>query len=130
MKPLKRHPALIGLSRDHHHSLSLCVRLLRTPEERHRDELEPHFAELETHFREEEAKFAPIWQNVAPELKQRFEKDHARLRQMMASPEYGNAAWNTLLPQPCATTRALKNASCFPPPNRFCRHDSVLRQIY
>lgn len=95
MKPLKRHPALIGLSRDHHHSLSLCVRLLRTPEERHRDELEPHFAELETHFREEEAKFAPIWQNIAPELKQRFEKDHARLRQMMASPEYGNAAWNT-----------------------------------
>jgi len=36
MKPLKRHPALIELSRDHHRSLSLCVRLLRTPAESHR----------------------------------------------------------------------------------------------
>lgn len=95
MKPLKRHPALVGLSRDHHHSLSLCVRLLRTPEEGHRDELEPHFAELETHFREEEAKFAPIWQSIAPELKTRFEGDHAKLRQMMAEPEYGSKVWNT-----------------------------------
>lgn len=95
MKPLKRHPALIGLSREHHHSLSLCVRLLRTPGADHRAELELHFTELEIHFCEEETMFAPIWQNIALELKTRFEGDHAKLRQMMASPEYGNAAWNT-----------------------------------
>jgi hypothetical protein len=95
MKPLKRHSALIGLSREHHHSLSLCVRLLRTPEEEHRNELEPHFAELEVHFREEETMFAPVWQNIAPELKARFERDHAKLRKMMAEPEYGSKVWNT-----------------------------------
>ncbi len=64
MKPLKRHPPISGFQRDHHRPF-LIVRLLRTPEERHRDELRP-FSELETHFREEETKFAPIWQNVAP----------------------------------------------------------------
>ena len=94
MKPLKRHSALVWLSREHHHSLSLCVRLLRTPGADHRAELELHFAELEIHFCEEETMFAPIWQNIALELKTRFEGDHAKLRQMMASPEYGNAAWN------------------------------------
>ena len=50
MKPLKRHPALIELSREHHHALSLCVRLLRAPAESHQTELEAHFHELEPHF--------------------------------------------------------------------------------
>ena len=57
MKPLKRHPALIELSCEHHHALSLCVRLLRTPAESHQTELEAHFLELEPHFAEEEVMF-------------------------------------------------------------------------
>ena len=94
MKPWKRHPALIELSREHHHSLSLCVRILRTPSESHQAELEPHFVELMQHFQEEENQFAPYWPNIAPELRARFENDHAKLRQMMAQPDYTSEAWN------------------------------------
>ncbi|ASK27557.1 hemerythrin domain-containing protein [Neisseria chenwenguii] len=95
MKPLKRHPALIELSREHHHSLALCVRLLRAPSENHQAELVPHFAELAVHFQSEEAQFAPYWHLVAADLRGRFEADHAKLRAMMAAPEFENAAWNT-----------------------------------
>lgn len=88
MKPLKRHPALIELSREHHHALSLCVRLLRTPAESHQTELEAHFLELEPHFAEEEVMFAPYWQNIPAAMRERFEKEHAKLRGMMANPKY------------------------------------------
>lgn len=94
MTPLKRHPALIDLSREHHHSFSLCVRILRTPSESHQAELEPHFVELMQHFQEEENQFAPHWPNITPELRVRFEHDHTKLRQMMAQPEYTSEAWN------------------------------------
>ncbi|PSJ79361.1 hypothetical protein [Neisseria iguanae] len=94
MKPLKRHPALIERSREHHHSLSLCVRILRTPSESHQAELEPHFVELAHHFQEEENQFAPYWPNIEPELRARFENDHAKLRHMMAHPEYTSEIWN------------------------------------
>lgn len=94
MKPLKRHAALIELSREHHHSLSLCVRILRTPSESHQAELEPHFVELAQHFQAEENRFAPHWPNIAPELRARFESDHAKLRQMMAQPDYASETWN------------------------------------
>lgn len=94
MKPLKRHPALIGLSREHHHSLALCVRILRSPSESHQAELEAHFPELENHFSEEEAVFAPHWQQTDALLRKRFEDDHEKLRAMMAAPEYSNESWN------------------------------------
>lgn len=94
MKPLKRHPDLIELSRDHHHSLSLCVRLLRMPSESHEAELTPHFAQLEQHFQAEERQFAPFWAQIQPDLRQRFERDHATLRQMMAAPHHTDASWN------------------------------------
>ena len=94
MKPLKRHPALIELSREHHHALSLCVRLLRAPAESHQTELEAHFLELEPHFVEEETMFAPHWQNIPVAMRERFEAEHAKLRSMMANPEYLNEAWN------------------------------------
>ncbi|MCP1659155.1 hemerythrin domain-containing protein [Neisseria perflava] len=95
MKPLKRHPALIELSREHHHSLALCVRILRTPSENHQAEISAHFPELEAHFQEEERQFAPHWAHIDPELKARFEGDHATLRGMMATPDYTSEAWNT-----------------------------------
>ena len=94
MKPLKRHPLLVELSRDHHHSLSICVRIMRAPAESHQAELEPHFVELEPHFVEEETLFAPHWPNIDPALRARFEGDHAKLRRMMAAPEYLNEDWN------------------------------------
>ncbi|MFC2565210.1 MAG: hemerythrin domain-containing protein [Neisseria sp.] len=94
MKPLKRHPALIELSRDHHRSLSLCVRLLRTPAESHRAELEPHFPELLEHFLEEETLFAPYWPRIDNALRERFETDHAKLRTMIAAPEHTSETWN------------------------------------
>ena len=94
MKPLKRHPALVELSREHHHSLSVCVRILRTPSESHQAELEPHFAELYPHFAEEEADFAPYWDKIDAALRARFEGDHAKLRGMMEHPEFENEAWN------------------------------------
>ena len=94
MKPLKRHPALIELSRDHHRSLSLCVRILRNPEQSHQIELEPHFSELLPHFAEEEAIFATHWPQIDPALRARFEHDHAKLRAMMTQPRYCDEAWN------------------------------------
>lgn len=94
MKPLKRHAALIELSREHHHSLSLCLRLLRTPSENHQTQLEPHFVELEQHFREEEMQFAPHWPNIPAPLRERFEQDHARLRNLMAQPKFNDENWN------------------------------------
>ncbi|QEY23574.1 hemerythrin domain-containing protein [Neisseria animalis] len=95
MKPLKRHSALIELSREHHHSLALCLRILRAPSESHQAEIEPHAAELAVHFQEEEQQFAPYWAHIDPALRERFENDHAKLRGMMAEPRYTDEAWNT-----------------------------------
>ena len=94
MKPLKRHPALIELSREHHGSLSLCVRLLRTPEQNHQAGWILILWSLSHIFLEEETMFAPYWDKVDPALRQRFEGDHAKLRAMMAHPEYVNESWN------------------------------------
>lgn len=94
MTPLKRHAALIELSREHHHSLSLCVRILRNPAASHQAEIDPHIIELTQHFRNEEQKFAPFLDKIAPALRERFEQDHAKLRALMAAPDYLNEAWN------------------------------------
>lgn len=94
MKPLKRHPALIGLSREHHHALSLCVRVLRTPSENHRSDIEAQFPELLSHFDEEERQFAPYWHHIGAALKTRFDHDHAKLRAMIAAPEFDSEDWN------------------------------------
>lgn len=93
MKPLKRHPALVSLSQDHHHALSLCARILRDPDADHRADIAARRAELERHFAEEETQFAPLWHALPdPALRRRFEDDHARLREMLAAPQR-DAAW-------------------------------------
>lgn len=94
MTPLKRHPALVELSRDHHHSLSLCVRILRMPSENHRDDIERHLVDLLPHFEEEERLFMPLWQHIDTTLRQRFEADHAKLRAIAAAPRYDDETWN------------------------------------
>ena len=53
-----------------------------------------HFLELEPHFAEEEVMFAPYWQNIPAAMRERFEKEHAKLRGMMANPKYLNEEWN------------------------------------
>ncbi len=91
---MKRHPLLIPLSQDHHHSLAMCARILRDPAADHRADFLGHRSDLLTHFAEEERLFAPWWGKLAqPVLQHRFESDHALLRQMLAAPELGNPVW-------------------------------------
>ncbi|MDO5059120.1 MAG: hemerythrin domain-containing protein, partial [Neisseria sp.] len=92
---MKRHNLLVPLSQEHHHTLALCLRLLRTPEQDSRAEIEPYLPTLLAHFVEEEQQFAPLWEKIdRPELKKQFEDDHAILRAMAGAPHYGEALWN------------------------------------
>lgn len=93
MKPLKRHPDLVELSREHHHALALCVRILRNPSEDHRGEIEAHIPELLKHFEAEENRFAARWGNIDAALRARFETEHRLLRAMMADPQYRSETW-------------------------------------
>ena len=117
MTPLKRHPDLIERSREHHHSLALCLRILRAPAANHQADIENHRADLLAHFASEEAQFAPHWGKLDAALQQRFEADHAALRGMLAAPQYQDAEWNRRLPKLYANMRALKSARCFRPSN-------------
>lgn len=125
MKPLKRHLALIELSREHHRSLSLCVRILRTPSESHQAELEPHFPELEHHFTEEETQFAPHWPNIAAELHQRFETDHADLRAMIAAPEFDSETWNRTFAQRLRDHARFEERELFPAVEPYLDNQAV-----
>ncbi|MBH5329197.1 hemerythrin domain-containing protein [Eikenella sp. S3360] len=91
---MKRHPLLVPLSQDHHHSLAMCTRILRDPAADHRADFLGHRADLLAHFAEEERLFAPWWGKLAqPAMRERFEGDHALLRGMLASPELDNPDW-------------------------------------
>ncbi|EGY51587.1 hemerythrin domain-containing protein [Neisseria shayeganii] len=91
---MKRHPLLIPLSQDHHHSLALCLRILRDPAADHRADIAAHQNDLLAHFAAEEAQFAPLWAALGqPELQARFNEDHARLRAMLAAPAWDDAEW-------------------------------------
>ena len=106
MKPLKRHPALTQLSMEHHHTLALCLRIMREPEKNHRADITEHFVDLEHHFLEEETLFGPLWHKLPDAaLRERFEAEHAQLRQMIP---------NGTRPSPpcCAAMLVLKSASC------------------
>ena len=98
MKPLKRRPELIHFSQQHHHSLALCVRILRNPQHNHQAEIDKHFIDLEEHFNSEEQQFAPLWQKIPNDfahLRQRFEQEHAQLRHLYRTAEFDNPEWNT-----------------------------------
>nr|WP_314268713.1 hemerythrin domain-containing protein [uncultured Kingella sp.] len=96
MKPLKRCKALTQLSQEHHHTLALCLRILRAPEQNHSEDITNHFIDLEKHFESEETQFAPLWDALArPDLRERFETDHADLRLMYRHAEFGSEQWNT-----------------------------------
>lgn len=96
MKPLKRHPDLIQLSQEHHHTLALCVRMLREPNRNHREDIIAHFVDLEKHFSEEETLFAPLWHKLPePKFRAQFEAEHEKLRQLYRAAEFDNPQWNT-----------------------------------
>ena len=93
---MKRHPKLIPLSQEHHHTLSLCARILREPAKNHAAEIDKHYIELSVHFEHEETLFAPYWTALNREdLRGRFENEHNQLRTMYRHAEYDNAEWNT-----------------------------------
>ena len=93
---MKRHPLLIELSQEHHHTLALCVRILRAPETDHRHDITEHFIDLEKHFAKEETMFAPLWDKLnRADLRSRFEQEHARLRELFRHAQWNDAAWNT-----------------------------------
>ncbi len=94
---MKRHPLFVPLSQDHHHSLALCLRILREPQADHLADIRSHFAQLLPHFDAEERTLAPLWPGLQREdLQTRFEQDHARLRQMHAQlPEQADTDWQT-----------------------------------
>lgn len=95
MKPLKRHPALLHLSQTHHHTLALCVRILRHPNQNHRTDIEGHYVDLEKHFAEEETLFAPLWDKLPnPQLRVQFESEHAKLRQLYRAARFNDPQWN------------------------------------
>ena len=86
---------LVPLSQEHHHTLSLCARILRNPELNHSADINEHYVELMPHFEHEETMFAPLWHDLdRVELRARFENEHAVLRAMHAAPEYDNPLWN------------------------------------
>ena len=93
---MKRHSTLIKLSQEHHHTLALCVRILREPERNHREDITAHFVDLETHFCEEETQFAPLWERLnRADLRTRFESEHTKLRDLFRHAEFDSTQWNT-----------------------------------
>ena len=114
MTPLKRHPDLIERSREHHHSLALCLRILRAPAANHQADIENHRADLLAHFASEEAQFAPHWDKLDAALQQRFDADHAALRGMLAAPQYQDAEWNRRFAETLREHARFEERSLFP----------------
>lgn len=82
---MKRHPTLIPLSHQHHHTLAWCLRVERQPEHTDPAAWQAHRAELPAHFAEEEALFAPWWDKLArDDWRKRFEQEHAHILDLLA----------------------------------------------
>ncbi|MBE9608752.1 hemerythrin domain-containing protein [Chitinilyticum piscinae] len=90
---MKRSPALIQFSREHHPALVLAKRIQHAAEHE-RAALMPtpaFLAELESHFAAEEIQFAPALAAL-PVLAARFAGEHARLRALMHRLQQGELA--------------------------------------
>ena len=64
MQPIKRHEQLIKYSHEHHHTLALCLRILRQPAANHQADIEQYHGDLLAHFSSEEQEFAPYWVDI------------------------------------------------------------------
>lgn len=84
---MKRSPALISFSREHHSALVLAMRINRAGNDVHAlaaVQPAPAFlADLEAHFSAEEAQFSATLATL-PQLACRFADEHAELRALMA----------------------------------------------
>ena len=90
---MRRHPALVHLSHDHHHTLVWAKRLKRGETEGFAEFFERDVAR---HFREEEETVFPLLAEFAPEPPPSLARaalDHARIRALAAEPgpELGEA---------------------------------------
>jgi iron-sulfur cluster repair protein YtfE (RIC family) len=91
LTPLKRHPALVPLSHDHHHGLVVAQRLKRGDTAYQsvatiRESLELLWSEeLEQHFRQEEEVLfvVPEFPEQVQMMIDRALKDHARMRELI-----------------------------------------------
>ena len=85
---MKRHPALVHLSHDHHHTLVWARRL----KQGETDGFDEHRRELARHFRDEEQRVFPLLAEFCdepPDVLVRALVDHARIRALSAGPELG-----------------------------------------
>src|SRR3954447_25574136 len=85
---MKRHPALVHLSRDHHHTLVWARRLKRGET----DGFDAYSRGLARHFREEEERVFPLLAEFCaepPAVLARALVDHTRIRALSAGPELG-----------------------------------------
>ena len=82
---MKRHSVLIELSQEHHHTLALCLRILRAPEQNHQTDITKHYVDLEQHFIHEETLFAPLWDKL----------NRPELRRLFREAQFDRAEWNT-----------------------------------
>ena len=83
---MKRHPALVPFSDDHHRALVLARRLRRdaVDAELAREVQRAFAAELEPHFRAEELRLLPaLAAQGCAALVERTERDHAQLRELV-----------------------------------------------
>ena len=64
--------------------------------------------------------FAPYWDKVDPALRKRFEGDHAKLRAMMAHPEYVNESWNKDFAVTLRDHARFEERELFPAIEPFC----------
>ena len=95
---MKRHHSLIPFSQEHHHTLSLCARILRAPEENYRQEINRHFVDLQRHFADEEKMFAPLREKLNCEnLYQQFINEHRQIIALYQQADFENADWNIQL---------------------------------
>src|SRR4051794_15469317 len=84
---MKRHPALVHLSRDHHHTLVWARRLKRGE-----TGFDAYRRGLARHFREEEERVFPLLAEFCaepPAVLARALVDHTRIRALPAGPELG-----------------------------------------
>ena len=59
---MKRHPLLVPLSHEHHHTLALCTRILRSPEADHRADITEHYIDTARDYQK------PYWKKGDPPL--------------------------------------------------------------
>ena len=105
---MKRHPILVPLSHEHHHTLALCARILRHPELNHSADINEHYVGLMPHFEHEETMFAPLWHDLnRDDLRARIDE----LQLALAATDYRSpptrGSWRSRPPRTTSTPSTL-----------------------